>query len=52
MAGHACPQLYLQGEDRLYLTTVQENLGSGGCNSSQAKQWSVVGIPHQYLQAV
>ena len=51
MAGHACPQLYLQGEDRLYLTTVQENLGSGGGNSSQAKQWSVVGIPHQYLQA-
>jgi len=54
MAGHAAScQLYLQGEDRLYLN-LGEDTGSASVTSlesSTSKQWTVVTIPHTYISS-
>ena len=54
MAGHASScQLYLQGEDRLYLN-LGEDTGAASLSSLQSstsKQWTVVTIPHTYISS-
>ena len=54
MAGHASScQLYLQGEDRLYLN-LGEDTGTASMTSLQSstsKQWTVVSIPHTYISS-
>ena len=40
--------IYLQGEDRIFLNVGQSVFGENGVNNS-SKQWTTVTIPHNYI---